>query len=224
MADLGSQQPQRPSFTGSQWRLALFVLAATIMPVIVLWFTHPASIGSTGTADSASDAVAEFGCPAPGTIFVIAEPSGLLRSADWQRRVTIGERQGFDCRILTEGYSSIWLHAGLINNNRQLQWRAAAEELWPLQVGKKTRAHFPQNGATWSVEYEVAAYQPVTAPIGTYDAFKIIMRLEVDGKLFSNLTRWWSPALKYPLSYKIVRTDGQRAFNWEIKEIAELPR
>jgi hypothetical protein len=35
--------------------------------------------------------------------------------------------------------------------------------------------------------------------------------------------RWWSPALKYTLSYRLIRTDNAGDAAWEIAEIMGRP-
>lgn len=152
---------------------------------------------------------AAFSCPATGTVFTMSLPLAVSPKPGFRDHVVIAGHRGYDCRILRDG-ADYWLHAGLVESNTPVEWRAAAEELWPLEVGKKSHANFRQGSKFWAIDYEVVAYEKVAARIGTYDAFKIVARLSVDGYPLWTSTVWWSPALKYVLSYRLVHAQGYR--------------
>jgi hypothetical protein len=172
-------------------------------------------------ADRVKPHVAEFACPDVGTVLTHTRPLAL--SADsrplWRSRML--ERDGFACRFSHER-GEYWLYAGLTESPR-LEWRAAAEELWPLKVGNATHARFAVSKQIWSVDYKVVAFEKYTARLGTYDTFKIEGTLKVDGRLVFYTTRWWSPDLGHVLSFRMVHTTSDSNENnyWEISAIGE---
>ena len=186
--------------------------AIVAAPIIVFLLIRSDKLWSRG--------VAEFACPSPGTVFTLSMPLALSAEPGFTDRVLIAEHNGFDCRIHAPSGSNSWLHAGL-TDSAQTEWRAAAEELWPLKVGNHSHAHFQSGGQTWAVDYQVVSFEKYVARVGTYDTFKIAGTLTVDGKLVFTTTRWWSPDLHYALSFRLERmiAGGSNIF-WEIAGIS----
>jgi hypothetical protein len=145
---------------------------------------------------------ADFACPPTGTVFTMSMPLALSAEAVFRNRVTIKGHDGFDCDIGSEANGAYWLHAHLVNRIVQKELQVAAESLWPLRVGNTARADVQYGGQHWTIRFKVASYEKFTARVGPYDAFKIIETHEADGKLAYETTRWWSPALRYTLSYQ----------------------
>jgi hypothetical protein len=84
---------------------------------------------------------AEFACPDVGTVFTTAMPLALSESAGKPYHFRMLERDRFACRYDVDNRQPHWIYAGL-TDNPSLEWRAAAEELWPLKVGNATHARF----------------------------------------------------------------------------------
>ena len=197
----------------SIWRWHGFGLMSGFMIGIAVWWAWPVTSGP----------VAEFSCPPTGTAFVLSRPLAISQEPGFRSMVKITGHNGYDCHLLSQASGDYWHHAGLADTKSNVGWLAAAEQLWPLRVGAKTHAHFSENGSTYSVDYHVVAYEKFVARVGTYDAFKIIETLSEDGRLVFTVTRWWSPALKYTLSYRLVRTDDKGNRFWEIAEVVGRP-
>jgi hypothetical protein len=104
-----------------------------------------------------------------------------------------------------------------------LEWRSAAEELWPLRVGNKSHASFTRDGKIWAIDYEVAGYDRFAARAGLFDAYKVIETVRADGKPYSVAVVWWSPALRYVVSYNCVSSDHHNDRAWEIAAIGDRP-
>jgi hypothetical protein len=73
----------------------------------------------------------------------------------------------------------------------------------------------------WSVDYRVVAFEKYTARVGTYDSFKIEGTLKADGMLVFSTTRWWSPELRYILSFRFIKAVADRNGNsfWEVAAV-----
>lgn len=169
--------------------------------------------------DPRSPTPAAFACPAKGTVFVMSMPLALSPDPRFHDRVTVLGSDGFDCHIESQAYGDYWLHAGFIDSDRELEWRAAAEELWPLRVGNESHAYFHDHGVMWSVDYRVVSFGKFLARAGDFDAYKIVGHLRENGKLFWTVTIWWSPLLRYTLSYRLERVDNTDDRYFEIGSI-----
>ena len=213
MSNRGETATAKPMLTTTLKHGLGIGLIAGFAVGLVLWYARPVAGG----------AVAEFACPLTGTTFVMSRPLAIAAEPGFRNLVKIAGHDAYDCHIMSQANGDYWLHAGLIDTDRHIAWRAAAEQLWPLKVGNKSHAHFQEGGKTWSVDYRVVAYEPVLARVGAYEAFKIVSTLEEDGRLVYTVTRWWSPALKYTLSYRLIRTDHAGDAAWEIAEIMGRP-
>lgn len=71
------------------------------------------------------------------------------------------------------------------------------KSLWPLKVGNKISQTVNGIGYdgkpyTTTVTITVAAYEKVTVPTGTFDAFRVEERKADDS---APLIRWWAPAI-----------------------------
>ena len=76
--------------------------------------------------------------------------------------------------------------------------------------------HFPYVNPTAPKGGEVTL-----ASIGTYDSFKIEGTLKADGMLVFSTTRWWSPELRYILSFRFIKAVADRNGNsfWEVAAV-----
>jgi len=137
-----------------------------------------------------------------GTVFTMSMPLALSTEPVFRNRVSVIESDSIDCHISSEANGIYWLHAHLVNRTVQSELQVAAENLWPLRVGNTARADVQYGGRHWTIRFKVASYEKFTARVGTYDAFKIIETAEANGNLAYETTRWWSPALRYTLSYR----------------------
>jgi hypothetical protein len=171
--------------------------------------------------DKVTPHVAEFACPEIGTVLIHASPLALSSDPGKTWRWRMLERDGFACRFSSEK-GEYWLYGGL-TESPYLEWRAAAEELWPLKVGNATHARFVVDNQIWSVDYKVVAFEKYTARLGTFNTFKIEGTLKIDGRLSFSTTRWWSPDISHVLSMRFVRAvaDPRDNFYWEISAIGE---
>jgi hypothetical protein len=174
-----------------------------------------------GVLNACDEPAAQFACPAPGTVFALSMPIAMSKEPKFRFHVLISEKNGYDCHILSEGVGDYWLHAALIDSNRQKAWLAAAEELWPLKAGNKTHAYFVDGQDVWMVDYRVEKFEKFEARVGTYDAYKVVGTLSVNGKLFWTTTLWWAPALKYTISYRLVRANDNDNRYWEIASFGD---
>ena len=195
--------PQHPSRTTfwSSWLLAL-------VPIL-----------ATGGDDQGGGA--GFACPAAGTVYTLSMPLAMSAAPQFRNRITIAGQRGEDCHVLSEAQGESWLHVGLVDRNSQDAWLKAAEAIWPLKVGKTGHATIRYNIDLWTVDYRVEAFAPFEARLGTFDAYKIVGTLQLNGKPVSTTTRWWAPDLKYTISYRQVRADDGSDQCWEIAAIGK---
>jgi hypothetical protein len=148
-------------------------------------------------------------------------PVAMSAEPKFRFRVMIAGQKGYDCHIRSQASGDYWLHAGLIDSDRQKAWLAAAEELWPLKVGNKSHAYFSVDGEVWMIDYRVEAFEKFTARIGRYDAYRVVGTLSVNGARFSTMTVWWAPDLKYTLSYRLVRANDNDHRYWEVASLGD---
>ena len=162
-----------------------------------------AAVGSLAADEGSRPApTADFACPPAGTVFTMSMPLAISAQPVFRNRVTIIGNDGLDCHVSSEANGVYWLHAALVNRSVPAELQVAAENLWPLRVGNTARADVQYGGHQWTIRFNVASYERFTARVGTYDAFKIVETAEADGKFIYETTRWWSPALRYTLSYR----------------------
>lgn len=164
-------------------------------------FILAAALLATTVAGVASAQTADFRCPAKGTQFT-------LKAATFEKVNTATGRDGDVCLFdsVSDGKTEpLRVHWGLIGSvdaqgeafTKGLDLKA----LWPLKVGNRitnTVTLVGRDGKTYTstVTVVVAAYEKVTVPAGTFDAFRV-----EDGKAGERpqSIRWWAPALAYTI-------------------------
>lgn len=148
------------------------------------------SVGSAAVAQTA-----EFKCPDKGTIFV-------TRSGGVDEQTVATGQEGDACTSRrTSGGTAMVLreHSGLVGSvdaaGESYVRGLDLKSLWPLKVGNKISQ--PVNGIghdgkpyTTTVTITVAAYEKVTVPAGTFDAFRVEERKADDS---APRIRWWAP-------------------------------
>ena len=159
---------------------------------------------------------AAFACPEPGTVYTLSTPLAASAEPRFQTRILILGSAGYDCHLLSEIHGDYWMRAALVDRTSNKAMTAAAEELWPLQVGKATHAHAGGENSQWSIDYRVVAHRKFAARVGTFDAYEIVGTLRSNGKISWTTTTWWAPDLRYTLSYRLERSDGRGNAAWEI--------
>jgi hypothetical protein len=86
-------------------------------------------------------------------------------------------------------------------------------------VGNKTHTHFFNRTEFWMVDYEVVALEKFTARVGTVDAYKVLTTVRSGGDVLWRTTLWWSPDLKYTVSYRLVAANAADSRAWEIAAV-----
>lgn len=150
------------------------------------------SVGSTAFAQTA-----EFKCPDKGTVFV-------TRGDGVDEQMVAAGQEGDACiSQRTSGGKAITLreHWGIIGSvdaaGESYARGLDLKKLWPLKVGNKisqTVNGVGYDGKPYAtpVTITVAAYEKVTVPAGTFDAFRIEERKADDP---APRIRWWAPAI-----------------------------
>jgi hypothetical protein len=148
-------------------------------------------------AGTASAQTAEFKCPAVGTEF-------SYRSAMGNSVATAAGQDGNVCllkRAVGGKTEQVRVHWGLIGavdaQGEAFAGGIALKSLWPLKVGNKATNTITLTGRdgktyTSTVTVTVAAYEKVTVPAGTFDAFRV--EETKAGEATRNI-HWWAPAL-----------------------------
>jgi hypothetical protein len=173
-----------------------------------------------GTGDGPSQA-AYFACPQAGTRFTLSTSVISSQRPEHPVHIVMGERQGFDCHVLSDVAGGYWIHAGFVGAEQGIEWRAAAEALWPLMLGNKSHAYARHGSEVWMIDYAVVAFDKVATRVGVFDAYKVVATLRMDGKPFSTTTQWWSPALSFTLIYQMVQGDNGESQSWEMAALGE---
>ena len=155
-------------------------------------FAAAAAFSSAAAAQTAA-----FTCPAAGTELT-------MRSAGVESMIVAGGQEGVVCLgKSTSGGKTVDLrtHHGLIGSvdaaGESYARGIDLEPLWPLEVGKKVTATVNgvgYNGQpyTSAVTVTVAAYEKVTVPAGTFDAFRV--EESKAGEAVPHI-HWWAPAV-----------------------------
>lgn len=167
------------------------------------------------TTDAQEQPTAELACPSTGTVFTMSMPLAISAEPIFRNRVAVIGNDGLDCHLSSQANGIYWQHAGIVKRDAPKEVQIAAESIWPLKVGNTASAVFQYGGQRWTTRFKVASYEKFAARIGTYDAFKIVETVEVDGKLNSEAMRWWAPALRYTLSYRRMPDN----YNFEVAAI-----
>ena len=158
-----------------------------------------AVILSATFAGEALAQTAEFKCPASGSQFTYR--------AGASERVNTATGQDGDVCLLSSTWDgkteALRVHWGLVGSvDAQGETFARGldmKSLWPLKVGNKitnTVSVIGRDGKSYTstVTMVVAAYEKVTVPAGTFDAFRVEeSKAGTDAK---NI-HWWAPALAY---------------------------
>lgn len=154
-----------------------------------------ASVVTIGTAALAQ--TAEFKCPTKGTVFV-------TRSDGVDEQMMATGQEGDTCtseRMAGSKPMVLREHWGLIGSvdaaGESYVRGLDLKSLWPLKVGNRisqTVNGTGYDGKPYStpVTITVAAYEKVTVPAGTFDAFRIEERKAGDN---APRIRWWAPAI-----------------------------
>ena len=172
----------------------------------------------------ASAQTAEFKCPTTGTEFTFR--SGGVDS----KSVETGQEDGV-C-IISRGTSdkamtvrTYWGLVGSVDAAGESFVRGLdLKSLWPLKVGNKTvqtvnGVGYNGQPYTTNVTITVAAYEKVTVPAGTFDAFRVEENKSGESK---PRTHWWAPALS--MSIKESFPDWQDNTKLKVYELAAVKK
>jgi hypothetical protein len=151
---------------------------------------------SMALATEAAAQTADFKCPAVGTQF-------SYKAGDIERVSTATGQDGNVCLFSSTSAGkteALRVHWGLIGSVDP-QGEAFAggldmKSLWPLKVGNKitNAVTVRRDGKSYTstVTMTVAAYEKVTVPAGTFDAFRVE---EVKQGTTARNIHWWAPVL-----------------------------
>lgn len=188
------------------------IVAATATAVLLI-------LGSAAFAQTA-----EFKCPARGTTFI-------MRSDGVDQTAVATGQEGDACTSeRTSNGKTIVLreHWGLIGSvdaaGESYVRGLDLKSLWPLKVGstiKQTVNGVGYDGKpyTTTVTITVAAYEKVTVPAGTFDAFRIEERKADDT---APRIRWWAPSVA--MSVKQTFPDWQDRSKLKVYELAAIKK
>ena len=161
--------------------------------------TVAAAIVAMGVAGAASAQTAEFKCPASGTQFT-------YKAGPAERINTVTGQDGNVCLVssISDGKTeALRVHWGLVGSvdaqGESFAGGLDLKSLWPLKVGNTTTNSVTVIGRdgksyTSTITLVVAAYEKVTVPAGTFDAFRVE---EVKAGSTARNIHWWTPALAY---------------------------
>jgi len=165
-------------------------------PMAVLVAIVPLTIAPLA---SVSAQTADFRCPVPGTEFT-------FKSGSTSSTSTVTGQDGNVCLVtsVSDGRTAqVRLHWGLLGSVEAAGESYARgidlKSLWPLKVGNKTEQTVTAIGHdgksyTTKVTMTVAAYEKVTVPAGTFDAFRVE---ESKGAGSKPHIHWWAPSLAF---------------------------
>ncbi len=163
------------------------------MKVIVSTLAAAAAFAAT----TASAQTAEFKCPAVGTVLTV-------RGFDGESQTTASGQDGTVClfKSTKAGQTKdLRVYYGLVGSvdaaGESFSKGLDLKGLWPLKVGNKTVSTVNGTGYdgkayTATVTITVAAYEKVTVPAGTFDAFRVE---EVKAGDTGPRIHWWAPAV-----------------------------
>ena len=172
----------------------------------------------------ASAQTAEFKCPATGTEFTFR--SGGIDS----KSVATGQEEGVCLLSRGSGDKAVpvrtyWGLVGSVDAAGDSFVRGLdLKSLWPLKVGNKTvqtvnGVGYNGQPYTTNVTITVAAYEKVTVPAGTFDAFRVEENKAGESK---PRTHWWAPALS--MSIKESFPDWQDNTKLKVYELAAVKK
>jgi len=143
---------------------------------------------------------AEFRCPAPGTelTYRTGGASSVTVVTGQDGNICLLKRSEADGR--TQDIKSFWGLIGSVDAAGDSYARGVdLKSLWPLKVGNTTRQTVTATGReggtyTSDVTMKVAAYEKVTVPAGTFDAFRVEEQKAGDA---TPHIHWWAPAVGF---------------------------
>ncbi|MBV8392167.1 MAG: hypothetical protein JOY81_03195 [Alphaproteobacteria bacterium] len=156
-----------------------------------------AALATTFAAGSALAQTADFKCPAKGTTFVMRSDGVDETSVatGQQGDACTSDRQEGGKTVTVRNY---WGVVGSVDAAGESYVKGLnLKALWPLKVGNKIDQTINATGYdgkpyTANVTIAVTAYEKVTVPAGTFDAFRIE---ESEAGRPTPGIRWWAPAL-----------------------------
>lgn len=188
------------------------------MRFVKVLFAVLALAGCAGTpADQsavppANGAVAQ---PIPAS-FAVPQPGTRLMWAGQQREAT-GEIEiigieGKTVLSLWQGQPIIRYGVFAFGPEGGRQMRRAMERFWPLEVGNVASYTRQEDGKPfWNDSLEVIAFEEVTVPAGTYDAYVVRYITEArNGEWAGALTSWYAPKVSWSVKNVFTATDGTR--------------
>ncbi len=152
---------------------------------------------ATAVAGGASAQTASFQCPASGTEFT-------YKGGAFEKVNAAAGQDGTTClyNSLSNGKAeALRVHGGLVGSvdaqGESFAKGLDLKALWPLKVGNKitnTVTVIGRDGKSYTstVTMTVAAYEKITVPAGTFDAFRVE---ETKADSNSRNIHWWSPAI-----------------------------
>jgi hypothetical protein len=185
----------------------------------------PVALAAAISVSSAAVAqTAEFKCPAKGTVFT-------TRSAGVDEETVATGQEGNACTSQrTSGGKAMVLreHWGLVGSvdaaGESYVRGLDLKSLWPLKVGNKITQTVNGIGYdgkpyTTTVTIAVTAYEKVTVPAGTFDAFRVEERKADDS---APRIRWWAPAIAATVKQSF--PDWQDRSRLKVYELASIKK
>jgi hypothetical protein len=171
---------------------------------------------------TASAQTAEFKCPTKGATFTFRN-AGVD-----EKSVATGQEDGicFMQRGTGDKATTVRLYWGLVGSvdaaGESFVRGLDLKSLWPLKVGNRTVQTvngIGYDGRPYSttVAIAVAAYEKVTVPAGTFDAFRVEESKQGESRL---RVHWWAPALA--LSVKESFPDWQKPGALKVYELSAI--
>jgi hypothetical protein len=191
------------------------------MKIAILSAAFVASISAGPVAFAQT---AEFKCPDKGTIFVTRS------GGEDEQTVATGQEGGACTSQRTSGGMAMVLreHWGLVGSvdaaGESYVRGLDLKSLWPLKVGNKISQTVNGIGYdgkpyTTTVTITVAAYEKVTVPAGTFDAFRVEERKADDS---APRTRWWAPEISTTVKQSF--PDWQDRSRLKVYELAAIKK
>ena len=175
-------------------------------------------------ATAASAQTADFKCPATGTEFTFHSSGADTKSVASGREegVCLMQRGAGDKAVTVRTY---WGLVGSVDAAGESFVRGLdLKSLWPLKVGNKTvqtvnGVGYDGKSYSTNVTITVAAYEKVTVPAGTFDAFRVEESKAGEPRL---RTHWWAPAVS--LSVKESFPDWQDGARYKVYELVSIKK
>lgn len=180
--------------------------------VVACGFAAAAGIGSVQAQD------VEVVCPAPGTVFIFSDSSGVEAlggaSAPFCRFRNANGGQQLDLFLGAFSTASPVVHANA----------AALMTLLPLQVGKAVQ--LSRSGSSSQVTVSIEKYETLAVPVGQLACF-VVLWTEPSGQGRWERRWWYCPALgfvaKYSAKFEVVGGAGSSPpsypASWELMQV-----